>query len=159
MVVRLDDDRARFDGRAVGRRARRAWDDLELDALLEDRDEYDTVGGLVFHRIGGVPKPGDVVERRAACTITVETTDGRRVGKVLVVAQRRADGGRTRRRRTAEAGRRAPRAAASAPGRLRADDAAHDLLELARGPPAATTPAASSSAIASSRQRRASARV
>ena len=50
-------------------------------------DEYDTVGGLVFHRIGGVPKPGDVV-RLKGVTITVESTDGRRVSKVLVNRER-----------------------------------------------------------------------
>ena len=61
MVVRLDDDRVRFDGRASVDELEEAWDDLHLDSLLEDRDEYDTIGGLVFHRIGGVPKPGDVV--------------------------------------------------------------------------------------------------
>ena len=42
------------------------------------------MGGLVYHRIGGVPKPGDQV-KVDGLTLTVETTDGRRVGKVLVV--------------------------------------------------------------------------
>jgi CBS domain containing-hemolysin-like protein len=42
------------------------------------------VGGLIYHRIGGVPKPGDRIEVDGL-TLTVETTDGRRVGKVLVV--------------------------------------------------------------------------
>jgi CBS domain containing-hemolysin-like protein len=51
---------------------------------LEDEDEYDTVGGLIYHRIGGVPKPGDQVAVDGL-TLTVETTDGRRVSKVLVV--------------------------------------------------------------------------
>jgi putative hemolysin len=83
MVVRLDDDRVRFDGRASVDDIGEAWDDLDLEELLEDRDEYDTIGGLVFHRIGGVPKPGDVVKLEGL-TITVESTDGRRVSKVLV---------------------------------------------------------------------------
>ena len=47
---------------------------------LEDDDEYDTVGGLVYHRIGGVPSPGDEV-RVDGLRLTVETTDGRRVGQ------------------------------------------------------------------------------
>ena len=55
-------------------------------AMNEDEDEYDTVGGLIYHRIGGVPKPGDEV-RVDGLVLTVETTDGRRVGKVLVVRQ------------------------------------------------------------------------
>ena len=51
------------------------------------RDRYDTVGGLIYHRIGGVPKPGDQV-LVDGLTLTVETTDGRRVGKVLAVRDR-----------------------------------------------------------------------
>jgi len=61
LIVRLSDDEARIDGRAD-------VDDLEdlFDTKLglEDADEYDTVGGLIYHRIGGVPKPGDQVPRR-----------------------------------------------------------------------------------------------
>jgi len=81
MVVRLSDDEARVDGRAD-------VDDLaelfDLNLELEDEDEYDTVGGLVYHRIGGVPSPGDQIDVNGL-TLTVESTDGRRVGKVLVV--------------------------------------------------------------------------
>jgi len=84
MVVRLSEDEARLDGRA-------SVDELEelFDAHLglEDEDEYDTIGGLIYHRIGGVPTPGDRVEVNGL-TLTVETTDGRRVGKVLVVRRR-----------------------------------------------------------------------
>jgi putative hemolysin len=85
MIVRLSDDEARVDGRAD-------VDDLselfDVSLSLEDEDEYDTVGGLVYHRIGGVPKPGDQV-KVDGLTLTVETTDGRRVGKVLVVRDER----------------------------------------------------------------------
>jgi putative hemolysin len=84
MIVQLSDDEARVDGRAD-------VDDLgelfDVELALEDEDEYDTVGGLVYHRIGGVPKPGDRVSV-GGLTLTVETTDGRRVGKVLVVRDR-----------------------------------------------------------------------
>jgi magnesium and cobalt transporter len=80
MIVRLSDDEARVDGRA-------AIDDLEelfdTSIALEDEDEYDTVGGLIYHRIGGVPAPGDEVQVDGLL-LTVETTDGRRVAKVLV---------------------------------------------------------------------------
>ena len=92
MVVRLDHDRARIDGRASVDELGELWDDLDVDALLEDREEYDTLGGLLFHRIGGVPKPGDQV-RVGALTLTVETTAGRRAGKVLVVRERPASDG------------------------------------------------------------------
>jgi len=88
MVVRISDDEARVDGRAD-------VDDLaelfDTTLGLEDEDEYDTVGGLIYHRIGGVPSPGDVVDVDGL-QLTVETTDGRRVGKVLVVRKRREDG-------------------------------------------------------------------
>ncbi len=87
MIVKLSDDEARVDGRA-------AVDDLEelfdTELGLEDDDEYDTVGGLIYHRIGGVPAPGDEIDVDGL-HLTVETTDGRRVGKVLV-ARRREDG-------------------------------------------------------------------
>jgi putative hemolysin len=84
LVVRLSDDEARVDGRT-------SVDDLfelfDLEPNLQDEDEYDTVGGLVFHRLGDVPNAGDRVEA-GELTITVESTDGRRVGKVLVVRHR-----------------------------------------------------------------------
>ncbi len=92
MVVRLDDDRARIDGRASVDELGELWDDLDVEALLEDREEYDTLGGLLFHRIGGVPKPGDQV-RVGVLTLTVETTDGRRAGKVLALRERPAGEG------------------------------------------------------------------
>jgi putative hemolysin len=80
MVVRLSEDEARVDGRAD-------IDDLaelfDTDLGLEDADEYDTVGGLIYHRIGGVPSPGDEVDVEGL-HLTVESTDGRRVSKVLV---------------------------------------------------------------------------
>jgi len=81
MVERLSDDEARIDGRA------------DVDELVElfgvvldeaDAEEYDTVGGLVYHHVGGVPKVGERVDLDGA-TLTVESTDGRRVGKVLAV--------------------------------------------------------------------------
>jgi putative hemolysin len=84
LIVRISDDEARIDGRAD-------VDDIaelfDTNLGLEDADEYDTVGGLIYHRIGGVPKPGDQVVVDGL-TLTVETTDGRRVGKVLVVRDR-----------------------------------------------------------------------
>jgi putative hemolysin len=84
MVVRLSEDEARIDGRAdVGD----LGETFDMELELEDEDEYDTVGGLIFHRIGRVPKPGDEV-RVDGLTLTVESLDGRRVDKVLVVRRR-----------------------------------------------------------------------
>jgi putative hemolysin len=86
MVVRLSDDEARLDGRASVDELSELFD---TQLSLEDEDEYDTIGGLIFHRIGGVPSPGDQVTVDGL-TLTVETTDGRRVGKVLAVRARGA---------------------------------------------------------------------
>jgi len=87
MTVRLSDDEARIDGRASVDDLAELFD-IELGDL-EDSEEYDTVGGLIYHRIGGVPKPGDKVEiAEYGLTLTVELTDGRRVGKVLAVMSR-----------------------------------------------------------------------
>jgi putative hemolysin len=86
MIERLSDSEVRLDGRAN-------VDDLEelfdLRLGLDDEDEYDTVGGLIYHRIGGVPVPGDQVHVDGL-TLTVESTDGRRVGKVLAVRSSQA---------------------------------------------------------------------
>jgi CBS domain containing-hemolysin-like protein len=87
LVEQLGDDRARVDGRASVDDLLDLWD---IKIPLEDDDEYDTVGGLVYHRIGGVPSPGDEVHLDGL-RLTVETTDGRRVGKVLVVRERSVD--------------------------------------------------------------------
>jgi putative hemolysin len=86
MIEPEGDDRARVDGRA-------SVDDLlehfDLpESTLEDQDEYDTVGGLIYHRIGGIPKAGDIVTVGDHLTLTVESTDGRRVDKVLAVSAR-----------------------------------------------------------------------
>jgi putative hemolysin len=80
IVERLSDHEARVDGRADVDELLELFD---LDLKLEDADEYDTVGGLMYHRIGGVPAPGDTVDVDGL-QLKVETTDGRRVGKVLV---------------------------------------------------------------------------
>jgi magnesium and cobalt exporter, CNNM family len=82
MVVRLSDDEARVDGRASVDELGELFED-GVNLELEDEEEYDTVGGLIYHRIGGIPSPGDRVEVDGLI-LTVESTDGRRVGKVLV---------------------------------------------------------------------------
>ncbi len=85
MIEPLSDNEARVDGRA-------SIDDVAEHFAVQlngaDSEQYDTVGGLVYHEIGGVPAVGDVVIVDGL-TLTVETTDGRRVGKVMVVRQPR----------------------------------------------------------------------
>jgi putative hemolysin len=87
MIVRLSPDEARIDGRVD---VDELSETFEITIPLEDEDEYDTVGGLIFHRLGHVPRPGDEV-RLDGLKLTVETTDGRRVGKVLAVRMRDPD--------------------------------------------------------------------
>jgi putative hemolysin len=84
MLVRLSEDEVRIDGRADVDELAEAF---ETELGLEDGAEYDTVGGLIFHRLGGVPKPGDQVSVDGLI-LTVESTDGRRVGKVLAVRRK-----------------------------------------------------------------------
>jgi len=87
MIVPLGDYDARIDGRAD-------VDDMleHFDATLEcdDQQEFDTVGGLVYHYVGGVPKVGDEVVVDGL-KLTVEATDGRRVRTVHVVHTPAAD--------------------------------------------------------------------
>jgi CBS domain containing-hemolysin-like protein len=54
----------------------------ELDLHL-DPDEFDTLGGLVYHELGGVPSEGDEV-RVNGCLVTVLSTEGRRIKKLRV---------------------------------------------------------------------------
>jgi CBS domain containing-hemolysin-like protein len=84
LIEMLGEDEARVDGRTSVEDLLDIWD---VKVPLEDEDEYDTVGGLVYHRIGGVPTPGDEI-RVDGLRLTVESTDGRRVAKVLVVRER-----------------------------------------------------------------------
>ena len=86
MIEPLGADEARVDGRAAIEDLLEHFD-LPTDAV-EDPEEYDTVGGLIYHRIGGVPKVGDEVRIGDALRLTVETTDGRRVGKIMVQRSR-----------------------------------------------------------------------
>ena len=54
--------RGRGAGRRPGRRSTTSPSCSTSSLGLEDEDEYDTVGGLVYHRIGGVPSPGDRID-------------------------------------------------------------------------------------------------
>jgi putative hemolysin len=82
--VETDADRRAFrlDGRVT-------MDDLrdlfELgDAEEPDEEAYDTVGGLIIHRVGRIPLVGTEVDFRDL-TLRVLAADSRRVSKVLAV--------------------------------------------------------------------------
>lgn len=89
IVAPTGPDEARVDGRAP---VDAIAEHFELDIEFEDRDQYDTIGGLIYHRIGGVPRVGDriVVDDRLA--LTVESTVARRVAKVRAQRLRPEDG-------------------------------------------------------------------
>lgn len=81
LIVSLSDEEVRVDGRTP---VDDLLDHFEVTLTGEDRDQYDTVGGLIYHRVGGVPRVGDVVDVDGL-RLTVESTDRRRVRKVLVL--------------------------------------------------------------------------
>jgi putative hemolysin len=91
LVEPLPDDEQiayRLDGRVSIHDLRDLFD--LPDAEEEDEDEYDTVGGLVVHRVGRIPLPGAVVQFRDV-TLRVETAEPRRVAKVIATRPRAAN--------------------------------------------------------------------
>src|SRR5207302_4383470 len=77
MIEEVSDSEALCDARVS---IRDVNDTLDLD--IEDED-FDTLGGLLYHELGKVPNVGDEV-RVDGALITVLTTTGRRVRKVRV---------------------------------------------------------------------------
>jgi putative hemolysin len=77
MIEEISDSEALFDARVS---IRDVNDTLDLE--IEDED-FDTLGGLLYHELGKVPNVGDEV-RVDGAVVTVLTTAGRRVRKVRV---------------------------------------------------------------------------
>lgn len=77
MIEEVSDEEALFDARVS---IRDVNDTLDLD--IEDED-FDTLGGLLYHELGKVPSVGDEV-RVDGALVTVLSTTGRRVRKVRV---------------------------------------------------------------------------
>jgi CBS domain containing-hemolysin-like protein len=77
MIEEVSDREALFDARVS---IRDVNDTLDLE--LEDED-FDTLGGLLYHELGKVPNVGDEV-RVDGAIVTVLSTTGRRVRKVRV---------------------------------------------------------------------------
>jgi CBS domain containing-hemolysin-like protein len=78
LIQEVSDEEALFDARVS---IRDVNDTLDLD--IEDED-FDTLGGLLYHELGKVPNVGDEV-RVDGALVTVLTTTGRRVRKVRVI--------------------------------------------------------------------------
>jgi CBS domain containing-hemolysin-like protein len=77
-IQEVSEREALFDARVS---IRDVNDTLDLD--IEDED-FDTLGGLLYHELGKVPNVGDEV-RVDGAVVTVLTTTGRRVRKVRVM--------------------------------------------------------------------------
>jgi CBS domain containing-hemolysin-like protein len=77
MIEEVSDREALFDARVS---IRDVNDTLDLE--IEDED-FDTLGGLLYHELGKVPNVGDEV-RIDGAVVTVLSTTGRRVRKVRV---------------------------------------------------------------------------
>ncbi len=77
MIEEVSDSEAVFDARVS---IRDVNDTLDLDI---DDEDFDTLGGLLYHELGKVPDAGDEV-RVDGAVVTVLTTTGRRVRKVRV---------------------------------------------------------------------------
>ena len=76
---RVNDREAEFDARAS-----LGLVDEVMGLHLDVEDQaFDTLGGLLYDRLGRVPVPGDVVHLNGA-TFAVMSTDGRRVTRVRV---------------------------------------------------------------------------
>ncbi len=78
LIEEVSDREALFDARVS---IRDVNDTLDLD--IEDED-FDTLGGLLYHELGKVPNVGDEV-RVDGAVVTVLSTTGRRVRKVRVM--------------------------------------------------------------------------
>jgi len=77
LYEKISDREAIFDARAS------IHDVNEIMDLHLDDEEFDTLGGLVYDRLGKVPVVGDEV-RVNGCVVSVLATHGRRVMKVRV---------------------------------------------------------------------------
>jgi CBS domain containing-hemolysin-like protein len=77
MIEEVSDDEALFDARVS---IRDVNDTLDLDI---DDEDFDTLGGLLYHELGKVPNAGDEV-RVDGARVKVLSTTGRRVRKVRV---------------------------------------------------------------------------
>jgi len=89
LIEEVSDSEAVFDARVS---IRDVNDTLDLDI---DDEDFDTLGGLLYHELGKVPNVGDEV-RVDGALVTVLTTTGRRVRKVRVTKVAAQAGGSDR---------------------------------------------------------------
>jgi CBS domain containing-hemolysin-like protein len=91
-----------YDQRAEGRIIPIAEGSISVDAKLEieeleryfdveiQKENFETVGGFIFHLLGRVPKAGEKV-RFGDLVMSIESADGRRIGRVRITRSRRRE--------------------------------------------------------------------
>lgn len=73
--------------------ARLPIEDLEAHfGIVIERDKFDSVGGLIFHLIGRIPKSGEVVESERL-RMTVLEADERKIRRVGIIMKEAKEGG------------------------------------------------------------------
>lgn len=55
-----------------------------LETNILERDEYDSIGGYIFHTLGRIPKSGEQLEAND-CTITIQTASPRQLHKLRII--------------------------------------------------------------------------
>jgi CBS domain containing-hemolysin-like protein len=88
-----------YDQRVEGKIIRLGDGSISVDAKLEieelesyldieiEKENFETVGGFIFHLLGRVPKVGERVDF-GDLRITIESTDGRRIERIKVARSR-----------------------------------------------------------------------
>lgn len=72
-------------------KARVPVEKLEKDLGLtlnteEDKEVYETLGGLIFHQLGRVPEKGEIIEHKSGARLEILAADPRRIQKVRIFA-------------------------------------------------------------------------
>ena len=65
---------------------------VEIDYLIEtykiplaESEQYDTLGGLIIHKLERIPEAGTVVEVESRITLSIEEVSERRIEKVRIL--------------------------------------------------------------------------
>ena len=65
---------------------------VEIDYLIEtykiplaESEQYDTLGGLIIHKLERIPEAGTVVEVESRITLSIEEASERRIEKVRIL--------------------------------------------------------------------------
>jgi len=53
----------------------------------DEKEEIDTLGGLVFYLLGRIPERGEVVNHKSGLEFTILDADTRKIKRILVVVK------------------------------------------------------------------------